>query len=383
MPSAWRRRLRLAALYAAAWMPLVVIFAAVLFGMTGGQMPLSVAFRAGLWNMLAPALMGIGVWWLTGRVAWPERRPAQFIAVHLAMGALFAVAWTAWEYFMMGAGGRARATSYVLTHFVLPWQAVLGFFLYCAIGAAAYAVRGALTTRDLRVAAERSERLRAQAELAVLRAHINPHFLFNTLHSVTQLLRAEPAQAEAALERLSDLFRYVLRLDRQRVEVVTLEDEWQFVESYLWLERMRMGERLAVQVALDDDALACAVPPFTLQPLVENAVRHGLSPKREGGTLRVSATEADGELVIDVCDDGVGAAPTALANGAGIGVRAVRQRLEARHGARARVDVTSRPGAGFRVVVALPAEPVPEGSGHADQVTRTASDRQLGAEAVR
>jgi two-component system, LytTR family, sensor kinase len=354
-----RRWLRIAALYAAAWAPLVVIYSAVIYGMTDGQMSVGVALRAGLLDAIAPAVMGVGVWWITRRVPWPERRPARFIAVHFVSVIVFASAWTGWEYLMMGEAGRARTGTFVLTHMVLPWQWVLGVLLYGVIAAASYAVRGTLTARDLRTAAERSEKLRAQAELAVLRAHINPHFLFNTLHSVTTLLRGDPARAEAGLERLSDLFRYVLRLDRQRVELVTLEDEWQFAESYLWLERMRMGDRLTVDASLDDDALACAVPPFTLQPLVENAVRHGLSPKTSGGTVRVTAREAGGELRIEVSDDGVGADPARVGDGAGIGVRAVRQRLEARHGPRARTDISSRPGAGFSVILTLPAEPAP------------------------
>jgi hypothetical protein len=356
MPDRRQRGLRIAAIYAGAWMPLVLIYAGVLFGMTGGQMSLATALRAGFESAVEPAAMGIGVWWLTGRVPWPERRPARFMFAHLGTAMLFALAWTSWVYLMMGEAGRTRSTDYVLWHMVLPWQAVLGLLLYGVIAAASYAVRGTLSARDARLVAERAERLRAQAELAVLRAHINPHFLFNTLHTVTHLLRGDPAQAELALERLSDLFRYALRLDRERVELVSLEDEWQFAESYLWLEQLRMGDRLTVRAALDDDALACAVPPFTLQPLVENAVRHGLSPKAEGGTLCVSARETDGELVIDVTDDGVGADAASLANGAGLGVRAVRQRLEARHGSRTRTDMTSRPGEGFRVTVTLPAE---------------------------
>lgn len=354
---AWGRA-RPVLVYAACWLPLALIYTIVLNVMANGTMPVVVALEAGVTNALGPALLGGAVWWVSGRVPFPERGLSRFVLLHAVLGATYAAAWTAWEYQMMGPEGRARSSDYALWHYVMPWQAVLGLCLYGLIAGVSYAVRGVTRSRDLRLVAERAERLCAQAELAALRAHINPHFLFNTLHSVAQLLRGEPARAESALERLSDLFRYVLRLDRQGVELVTLEDEWRFVQSYLWLEQMRMGERLAVDAVLDDDVLAYAVPPFTLQPLVENAVRHGLAPKREGGTLRIRAREAAGELLLEVSDDGAGADPAALANGTGIGVRAVRQRLAARHGERARTEVEGRAGGGFRVRLTLPAEMV-------------------------
>lgn len=160
---------------------------------------------------------------------------------------------------------------------------------------------------------------------------------------------------EAALERLSELFRYALRLDRDRVETVSLEEEWRFSASYLWLEQMRMGDRLHVEHSLSDDALLCNIPPFTLQPLIENAVRHGLSPKVGIGTLKVHAHEADGLSHLEVSDDGVGATVDALTDSPGIGVRAVRQRLQARYGTRAHLEITGAVGSGVTVAITMPA----------------------------
>jgi len=352
-------RSRAALLYATCWVPMALLYSVVLFVQADGHMSVGLSLRAGFENAVAPAILGLGIWWLTARVPVPENRFGRFIVLHTVLAAVFGVLWSAWEYFMMGVEGRARATEYVVWHMILPWQLVFGVLLYGLIAGISYALRGMLGSRDLRAAAERSEKLRAQAELAALRAHISPHFLFNTLHSVTQLLRSEPARAESALERLSDLFRYTLRLDRQRVELVSLEEEWQFTASYLWLEQMRMGERLVVDAALDDDALACAVPPFTMQPLVENAIKHGLGPARDGGTLVVRARETDGMLSLEVRDSGVGATAAQLAESAGLGVRSVRQRLEARHGARAKVDVQGSVGAGVTVRIEIPAETAP------------------------
>jgi sensor histidine kinase YesM len=171
-----------------------------------------------------------------------------------------------------------------------------------------------------------------------------------------QLVRDEPAQAERALEQLADLLRYVLRLDRVRARTVSLEAEWQFVQNYLWLERMRLGERLIVQTALDDDALTCQVPPFTLQPLVENAVRHGLAPRDTVGTLTIRAEQADDRLHLEVADDGVGAASAPDGESTGIGLSAVVRRARAIFGTDAvQMSVTTAPGAGFCVQLSLPA----------------------------
>jgi LytS/YehU family sensor histidine kinase len=267
---------------------------------------------------------------------------------------VFAGIWTAWVLLTATGfepGGMSRG---VLLHDALPWHAVTGALLYGLIAGAAYAARGALRERDLRVVAERAERLRVEADLAALRAHINPHFLFNTLHSVCELLRSDPASAEEAIERLAELFRYALRLDRQRIDVVRLDEEWSFTNGYLWLEQLRMGPRLRIDAELDESALSCMVPPFTLQPIVENAIRHGVGPKPAGGTVVVRAREVGDELVVTVRDDGVGSSDPNVPPG-GLGLRSVKQRLEARHGGAASVDAAATP-AGYAVTIKLPAE---------------------------
>jgi len=130
----------------------------------------------------------------------------------------------------------------------------------------------------------------------------------------------------------------------------------------LWLEQLRMGNRLCVDERFDDEVLACAVPPFTLQPLIENAVRHGLSPKSAGGTLRLRGRERLGRVELEVTDDGLGCETTVLSSG-GLGIRAVGQRLVACFGERAVSHVETRPGEGFRITVSFPAEALPVGRG--------------------
>lgn len=349
-----KRVARVMGIYACLWLPALLLYTGALVIQGSGRFTVARALSGALITLSVPMAAGAGSWWLSARMPWRADRVPMFLGVHALLALAFAAGWTTWIWSLMSGSGAGRGDLGALARFIMPWQAITGFFLYLVMAGIAYAVRTTLGVRDLRLTAERAERMRAQAELAALRAHIDPHFLFNTLHSVTQLLRGEPERAEAALERVADLFRYTLRLDRHHVEEVTVEDEWEFVESYLWLEALRMGDRLRVLSHLDDEALACAVPPFTLQPLVENAVRHGLAPRPDGGTVWVTAEERDGVLHLEVADDGLGAS-VASADGTGLGVRAVTQRLEARHGANAHLETGMRPGGGFRVHLTLPA----------------------------
>src|SRR5439155_1350000 len=145
--------------------------------------------------------------------------------------------------------------------------------------------------------------LAATAQLAALRAQINPHFLFNSLNSIAQLIRADPDRAEACVERLAEMFRYVLRYGEK--DFVPLAEELEMARAYLDIERARFGDRLRVETHVDPPSLQHLIPNLILQPLVENAVRHGLSRKRGGGTVRIDARLADGCLELSVGDDGV------------------------------------------------------------------------------
>lgn len=360
-------RVQSAALYAACWLPLVVIYIGVLTWMTGGTMAVTAITLAAVLNALGPAVLGVGIWKLSARAPIPAPLSARFVGVHIAGASVFVIAWLAWELLILGPFGPAAPPDPVMWRYVLPWQGALGVLLYGVVAAASYAVRGVFVTHALAVATAEAEQLRTEAELSALRAHLNPHFLFNTLHGVMQLLRDDPTQAERALERLAELLRYVLRLDRARVRLVSLDDEWQFVESYLWLEQMRLGDRLRIDAAVDDDARECAVPPFTLQPLVENALRHGIAPKREGGTLRIVARHEGNRLLLEVADDGVGTAEVPTSATPGLGLPAVLRRVRSHFGTdQVSAEIVSAPDAGFRVTLTLPAHPINPIPGAAD-----------------
>lgn len=199
--------------------------------------------------------------------------------------------------------------------------------------------------------------LAATAQLAALRAQINPHFLFNSLNSIAQLIHVDPDKAEACVERLAEIFRYILR--RAEKEFVPLAEELQMAHAYLEIERARFGDRLHVETRIDPQSLHASIPNLILQPLVENAVKHGLSLKMGTGTVRIDAAVDDGVLVLTVGDDGLGMASAALEEvyERGVGLRNLRDRLHRLYGEAHLPEITSAPGAGTRVRLRLPARP--------------------------
>jgi len=199
--------------------------------------------------------------------------------------------------------------------------------------------------------------LAATAQLAALRAQINPHFLFNSLNSIAQLIRADPDRAEACVERLAEMFRYVLR--HGELDFVPLADELEMARAYLDIECARFGDRLRVETRVDPPTLQHPIPNLILQPLVENAVKHGLSRKRGGGTVRIEAILTDGCLELSIGDDGLGMPAAALERvyERGIGLRNLRDRLERLYGPAHLPEITSAPGSGTRVRLRLPVRP--------------------------
>jgi two-component sensor histidine kinase len=198
------------------------------------------------------------------------------------------------------------------------------------------------------------ERLALDAQLRSLQAQIEPHFLFNTLANVVSLIDPAPDKARRMIERLIDLLRASLAASRS--ERTTLGQECTLVAAYLDILGIRMDRRLQYRIDLPAELAAVRLPPLTLQPLVENAVRHGLEPKLEGGSVLVRAWADGGRLVLDVEDDGLGFGDAA---GGGVGLANLRERLAAMFGGAARVAVEDR-RPGTRVRLTLPLEAVAE-----------------------
>jgi LytS/YehU family sensor histidine kinase len=204
------------------------------------------------------------------------------------------------------------------------------------------------------------DKLSTEAELRALRAQINPHFLFNALTTIGYLIQTAPSRALDTLMRLTSLLRGVLRSEG---EFTTLGRELEIVESYLDIERARFEDRLRVRIDVDQKLKGVRVLPLLLQPLVENAVKHGIAPLREGGEVLVSAGLEPAErgasrLVLTVRDTGAGTTLTELAvrQRDGVGLRNVERRLACQYGATASLTVQTAPGRGTTVTILLPAE---------------------------
>ena len=188
------------------------------------------------------------------------------------------------------------------------------------------------------------------ARLTELQSRIRPHFLFNTLNSAIALVRAEPAKAEALLEDLSDLFRHALV---EQGESATLAEEIQLAQRYLAIEQVRFGERLQVQWVIDPDANAARLPPLLLQPLVENAVKHGVEPNARGGKLRITTERRGARAIVRIANTLAPDAAPGATRGHGMALDNVRARLALLHDVQGEFSAGEKDGL-YQVRIALP-----------------------------
>src|SRR5262245_57702765 len=313
--------------YVIAWL-LAALFWTLASASSSGRSPVQ-TLPYGLLMMAAAGTMGLGVWRLTARVRTDGNR-LRFLAVHGLGLAVFAGVYAtalAWPDML---GGRAAGALARLRP-VLLWNLLMGSWLYLVVAGCSYAVRAQRRARAGELAAGEARILAQQAQLAALRARLNPHFLYNALHSVGALVGRDPRRADQALERLGDLLRYVLDAGDR----VPFRREWAFIQDYLAFEQLRLGERLRVEADVEPAAGTILAPPLILQPLVENAVRHGLADRPDGGRISLGAHVEGGQLVLTVDDDGTGAL---AGEGTGIGVSSVRERLRVLYGDAASVE---------------------------------------------
>ncbi|HEX2190560.1 MAG TPA: histidine kinase [Longimicrobiaceae bacterium] len=223
------------------------------------------------------------------------------------------------------------------------------FFTFWLLAGVGHAVHFARTAR-------RREAQLARAQLHALQAQLHPHFLFNALNTVSSAVRRDPDAAERMIARLSELLRS--SLDTAATPEVPLAEELRLLESYLEIEQARFEDRLRVRWSIDPAARDARVPRLILQPLVENAVKHGIGPRSAPGTVEVSAAREDGELRLEVRDDGVGVpAGFALEERAGVGLANTRARLRQLYGDRGRFALEGAPGGGVAVRISIPFAP--------------------------
>jgi signal transduction histidine kinase len=334
--------------YAAAWIAGAGLW--TLASATSSRVSPLVTLPYAVLVMGTAAIMGIVVWHLTAILTWRSPR-ASFLTTHAVALCLYVCIYaTSPAIPDLVRGDIAAVSAEIQQSPVLLWNVLMGSWLYLTIAGLSYAIRSERAREQDAATAAEAKVTAQQAQLTALRAQLNPHFLFNALHTVSALISHDPAEADRAIERLGELLRYALADD----ELVPLASEWAFVLDYLAFEQLRLGERLRVVADLDARASERLIPPLLLQPIVENAVRHGVAARPEGGTIHLEARVEHDVLVMDVADDGPGDRGHEGTR-QGLGLTSVRRRLGVVFGAGADLSVDAhRPGGGCRVRLTIP-----------------------------
>ena len=327
-------------------------------GRLGGRSPgwQEIFWQANEWLILG-ALTPL-VYWIARR--YPLRPPfiARNLLAHVGGALLLCIAWAtagASLRWVLGIGSTQvgktqQLTSWLLT--TIPW----GTFMYFTTLGCMYAFAYFVEAKEQEAQTARLAAQVAEARLGALRMQLHPHFLFNSLNAITVLVRdKDTAGAGRMLELLSDVLRQVLRTDQPHE--VSLADELRFLERYLAIEQVRFSDRLTVRFAIDDSLRDAAVPEFLLQPLVENALRHGIAHRADGGVVEISARRDGDAVLLTVADNGPGPSTAVSRDGNGLGLSNIRERLTTLYGARARVDLHARSaidGGGTVATVRIP-----------------------------
>ena len=352
-------RLRFA-LYLGGWFTLAPLLAGLLVLLRPRPFADAIAFAGPLTLFYASACLS--AWWVCRAHPLGGPKPVHTLLTVFSAAVQASAVWVAagavWGAILAAGLGvdPGRATR---LQDLIP-LALAGVPLYLLSVMAHYII---LTFESARAAERRvfeSQVTAREAELRALRAQLNPHFLFNSLNSISALAAPDPEAARRMCQLLGDFLRHSLSLGGR--ERVTLGEELALADRYLAIEQVRFGARLGVDKRADDGALSCLVPPLLLQPLVENAVKHGVADRVEGGTIRIEAHRRGDALVVEVENPRDPDAPPR--RGQGLGLENVRARLDALDRRQTRVDVDRSPDR-FRVTLTLPAREGEEGrDGH-------------------
>jgi len=323
------------------WLPMWAMFAVFMLVMHDPHGEhVARAFLAAFRLIGVAALLAFVVQKLLERVPWPHPFRFSFLLVHVAGAIAYSGAWALLSNLIESAfHGRLIVSGAGLVPLML-----MGTWLYVMVIGVSYA------TRESQRAAL-AEATAARAQLAALRSQINPHFLFNALHTVVQLIPAEPRRAADAAERLGGLLRLTIEEDR---DLVTLSEERAFVERYLEMEQLRFGDRLRVHIDVPDEAADAVVPSFALLTLVENAVRHGAESSIEPVDVHLAGRVENGTLTLVVRDTGTGSRTPDDRNGTGL--RRLEERLKVLYGRNAHLDARPDTPRGFVATLTIPRE---------------------------
>jgi hypothetical protein len=333
-----RRVIRRYATVLAAWLPFFVIW--VLFAMLYAHYPLRAALLVSLIAMGSASMLGIAVWHVCQKRPWPFRLDLKFYLLQVFSAAVYSIVWNLSVYSLESIRRGTNPLQDLLRSALLGWQLLMGIWLYGLFAGVSYAVQTRNRLQEKETLAARAEALATAARLDAIRTRLNPHFLFNALHTLAALVKFRPAMAESAIERLGDMLRYTLKEDGR--ELVEFSEEYEFTRQYLAFEQLRYEDRLRVDLQIEPESFNFDVPPFSMQTLAENAVRHAISVRPEGGSVRIKCSYQDGKLSVSVRDDGPGSGAD-LGQSHQFGLYSLRERLQAAYGSQAALRVHRGP----------------------------------------
>ncbi len=307
--------------------------------------------RAGYWAALMPLVL-----WLNRLVPLKSGRWVGGVSVHLGMSfmvmAAFYLGRMAWSMYAHDKQVAEGFWRWAIDGFVA--RNIIDMVYYWGLLAYAYTQRLAQKAKEEEVRAARLESKLTEAELSALKQQLNPHFLFNTMNTISVLVREKRNEdAVTLLARLSQLLR--ISIDRARVHEVTLKQELEFLEGYLEIQKVRFSDRLQLKMEVNPDVLAAKIPNLLLQPIVENAIIHGIAGKNEPGTLWIKAERRGPMLELTVKDDGVGIRQRTKRGGrVGVGLTNTRERLARQYGEHGVMAVESESSVGTTVKLSFP-----------------------------
>ena len=311
-------------------------------------------------NIISAALLGAIVVWFCNRLDWSHHQRIWFFPVHIVSALIYSFVWAGILFLLLTISFSLQRGIWSPVSFIgnaLQWQVFTGITFYVTIASIIYVLQVVQNLREEERRAARAETLYAQTSLAALQAQLNPHFLFNTLHSLMALIRYDSEKAENAIEKLAEMLRYSLKDKRDSKNyLVRLEDEIQFVDNYLDLEKMRLGDRLSVEKSIERETLDCLIPAFTIQPIVENSIKHGIAPKSFPATISISAKKENNLLKIEISDDGIGSENINIEESKGLGLNLVREQLMIQYGEKSVFEIDTKLNMGFKVYIEIPVQ---------------------------
>jgi len=306
--------------------------------------------------LLSPLALWLSARWLLS--AHPWRRSL----LHAGLSVLFALTYAGLHALVIGLFW-PHSSQWRLFQKILLGDFTNGILTYWAVLLVGHALAFYVWYRERDMAAAKLDARLRVAELETLRMQLNPHFLFNTLNTIGVLMKEDTDAAGRLLVRLGDLLRSVLA--NTSSQQTDLRQELALLDNYIEIERSRFGDRLHVERRVDPETLHAVVPVLLLQPIVENAIRHGIALQATPGTVTISAARAGGQLLLEVTDDGRGwSGEGASRKGRGIGLGNTRARLEKLYGAQQQLLLEANPMGGAVVRIAIPFTTLPEPTAH-------------------